>query len=68
MRRPVQSSKTLKKVMVTIDKGGGAERVEADLRRGLRRLGLEVRTAVGRKLGSYALKERPLNPWHRLAY
>ncbi len=55
----------------TIDKGGGAERVEADLRHGLRRLGLDVRTAVGRKLGSdsevFALNERPLNPWHGLA-
>ena len=60
------------RILMVNNKGGGAERVEADLRRGLRRLGLEVRTAVGRKLGSdpdvFALKERPLNPWHRLAY
>jgi glycosyltransferase involved in cell wall biosynthesis len=54
----------------TTDKGGGAERVAADLRLGLRQLGLDVRTAVGRKVGSdpdvFELKERPVNPWHGL--
>jgi len=55
----------------TIDVGGGAERVAADLRAGLRRLGHGVRMAVGRKIGAdpdvLALAERPLNPWHALA-
>jgi glycosyltransferase involved in cell wall biosynthesis len=55
----------------TIDQGGGAERVLGDLRHGLNRLGIDVRTAVGRKLGSdpdvFALKERPLNPRHGIA-
>jgi glycosyltransferase involved in cell wall biosynthesis len=55
----------------TIDQGGGAERVATDLRHGLRARGLNVRTAVGRKLASdpdvFALRERALNPWHGLA-
>jgi glycosyltransferase involved in cell wall biosynthesis len=55
----------------TTDSGGGAERVAADLRQGLRCLGHDVRMAVGRKRGSdpdvFALRERPLNPWHAVA-
>jgi glycosyltransferase involved in cell wall biosynthesis len=55
----------------TTDSGGGAERVAADLRQGLRRLGHDVRMAVGRKRGAdpdvFALQERPLNPWHAIA-
>ena len=55
----------------TIDKGGGAERVAADLRHGLRRRGVAVQMAVGRKLGAepdvFAMVERPQNPWHALA-
>ena len=55
----------------TIDKGGGAERVAADLRHGLDRIGVDVRMAVGRKLGDdpkvLALAERPQNIWHALA-
>jgi hypothetical protein len=55
----------------TSDAGGGAERVTADLRAELRRLGHEVRMAVGRKVGAdpdvFALAERPLNPWHAAA-
>jgi hypothetical protein len=54
----------------TVDQGGGAERVAADLRHGLPQLGLDIRTTVGRKLGSdpdvFGLRERPLDP-HGLA-